>query len=368
MSEKSGFKPVTSKLRRYLIRLFQIFILICLVDGFLDIVYPPLSGIKKNINTAITEIKKRSMPMAVNESRKDIVPPSDIPLRELPGIKNIVSEYHSKSINVNAEGLRDNGQEAPAKVKHVGFLLGASSAFGYGTADNQSIAAYLERALSDTAIRNYAGLGQPVPDNILRLYELQKKHGKPDFVIIAGINYQLYKDCWPIPKPTSTERSSIFPHLAEKLVIALSNEKVRRCASSEGMDLAVRNSVMAVENAVTFSRKNDIPFYIINLPTPYDANVNTGNLQQLAGADYIPFMRSVFSRHRDELAKLDMAEFIDISDALPPEKMYFMDFGGHLTSEGNRIIAEKIFSHIWGDKHQAPRRSLQQGDTIPRAR
>jgi hypothetical protein len=359
MSEKSNSLQLKPKFRLYLIRLFQVFIVICLIDGFLDIAYPLAKLTKKNIETIIPETKNPD-PMEFNKSQKAIIPALGLPLRNEPGIRNIVSKYNSTSINVTAEGLRYNGQDPPKNVNYVGFLLGSSTAFGYGVADNQTIAAHLERVLNHTQIRNYAGLAQPVPDNILRWYDLQKKNGKPDFVILAGINYQLYNDCRPIPRTSSAAHSNIFLYLADKIIVRLSNEKTMPCASSESLELAVQSSVLAIENAVMFARKHKIPFYVINLPSPYDANVNVSNLLNSTDADNISALQRVFSHHHQELTKLDIPEFIDLSRALPADKTYFLDTEGHLSNEGNRLISEKIFDRIWGNKSQVATRLPQQ--------
>lgn len=356
MGEKSNSSQSQSKSRPYLIRLFQIFIVICLVDGFIDITYPLATFTKDNFHIIISKIKNFA-PKEFNESQEIIIPISGLPVRNEPGIRNIVSEYHSTRINVNTDGLRYNGQAPPEKVSYVGFLLGSSTAFGYGVTDNQTISAHLERALNHTQVYNYAGLAQPIPDIILRWYDLQKKNGKPDFIILAGLNYQLYADCQPISRadiPANTH-SNIFVYLTGKLL----NEKTMPCASSEGLELAVRNSILSIENAVTFARKNGVPFYMVNLPSPYDANVNVSNLLNTTHAtDYVS-RRRIFSHFHQELTKLDIPELIDLSHALPADKTYFLDMGGHLSKEGNRLISEKIFDRIWGNKNQVATRLPQ---------
>lgn len=350
MREKLNFLQLHSKFRRYAIALFQVFIVICLVDGFLDITYPLSVFARNKISTIISEAKN-SESVNMNESLAFVIPASGLPRRSEPGIISIPTEYHSSSVNINANGLRDNGQAPPEKANRVGFLLGSSTAFGYGVADNQTIAAHLERALNQTQIHNYAGLGQPVPDNILRWYDVQKKNGKPDFVILAGVNYQLFVECGPVPVKSIQTHSNIFVYLTEKLIGRLSGDKMMPCASNESLELAVRNSIFSIENAVAFARKNGIPFYIINLPSPYDANVNVDNLLNTANAaEKMSTMRRVFGRYHQELAKLSIPEFINLSDALPADKTYFLDFEGHLSKEGNKIISERIFDHIQDNK------------------
>ena len=359
MSEKSSSSQPQSKFRLYLIRLFQVFIVICLADGFLDIIYPIASLTKNNLNNIISEIRN---PAPKKESQEVIFPASGIPLRNEPGIRAIATEYHSPSLNIAADGLRYNSQSPPEKGGYVGFMLGSSTAFGLGVADNQTIAAHLERALNYTKIYNYSGFGQPTPDNMLRWYDLQKKNGKPDFVILAGISYQLYNDCQQIliaERPASMH-SNIFLHLTDKLINKPINKKIMPCASDESLDLAIRNSIFSIENAVTFARKQGIPFYIVNLPTPYDNNVNINNISNTNDEkENILAMQRVFSHYHQELTKLDIPELIDLSDALPVDKNYFLDLGGHLSKEGNKVISEKLFDHIWGNKRQMTTRLPQ---------
>ena len=100
MSEKSNSSQLQSKFRPYLVKLFQVFIVICLIDGFLDIAYPLAMFTKEKIKIVTSEIKN-SASMEFNESQKVIIPAAGLPLRNEPGIRNIVSEYHSTGINVN---------------------------------------------------------------------------------------------------------------------------------------------------------------------------------------------------------------------------------------------------------------------------
>lgn len=361
MSEKSNPSQHQSKFRTYLVRLFQVFIVICLIDGFLDISYPLAKVAKSNVDITVSKIKNLGK-AKFNEPDEVLIPLAGISVHNKPGILNIVSEYHTKSTNVNADGLRDNGQGAPAKVSYSGFLLGSSAAFGYGVSDNQTIAAHLERKFNDTRIYNYAGLGQPLPDNILRWYDLQKKSGKPDFVILAGINYQLFNDCRPTSKVNlagNTHRN-ILSYLSGQLIDRFSTERIMPCASSEGLELAVRSAIFSIENAVAFARKSGTTFYMVNLPSPYDANVNVSNLLKTANEkNYISTMRRVINYYHQELAKLDIPELIDLSSSLPTDTPYFLDVGAHLSKEGNRLVSEKIFDHIAANKNHVTARLPQ---------
>ena len=236
----------------------------------------------------------------------------------------------------------------PDKASSVGFILGSSTAFGFGVADNQTFAAHLEKRLKNVRVENYAGVAQPVADSVLRWYDLQKNKAKPDFVIIAGAGFQLYHDC--MPDPASKSRKSMLPFLAELVVDTFSTKAAPRCSSNESLDLAVRHSIMEIENAVAFGRKQGIPFHVVYLPTPYDADVNVDNLlnDPKFKGDYSR-MKSVYSRYQEELKKLDLPEFINLGRALPSDRMYFLDAAGHLSIDGNKRVADILAERIWGD-------------------
>ena len=346
-----GHSPETNKtsmLRSPAIRLFQIFIVICLINGFLDISYPLLIATKNYIGNKIS-LAFNSEAVEPGSIHDILRPLPKITSHDEPGIHGIVNAYHSVGTNVAPDGMRSNGQLMPDKASSVGFILGSSTAFGFGVADNQTFAAHLEKRLKNVRVENYAGVAQPVADSVLRWYDLQKNKAKPDFVIIAGAGFQLYHDC--MPDPASKSRKSMLPFLAELVVDTFfSTNAAPPCSSNESLDLAVRHSIMERENAVAFGRKQGIPFHVVYLPTPYDADVNVDNLlnDPKFKSDHSR-MKSVYSRYHEELNKLDLPEFINLGRALPSDRMYFLDAAGHLSIDGHRRVADILAERIWGD-------------------
>lgn len=361
MSGQSAKQKITSRLRQSLIRIFQVFIVLCLVDGCLDILYPTAILAKSYLKEKISETLR---PKTVEPgSVQDFVLPRNILVRQEPGIRGIVAEYHSSHTNVAADGLRSNGQRQSERASSFGLLLGSSTAFGYGVADNQTLAAHLERALQDVQIDNYAGLAQPTSDNVLRWYDLQKKNGKPDFVVIAGASFQIHADC--LPRPVENKKTNIILFLAREVAAKYASKPAHPCASSASLDLAVFNSILAIENAVAFGRKQGVPFYVVYLPTPYESNVNIDNLLKIDHVEAdVATMQQAYHRYHEELAKLDLPEFIDLSHALPSDKTYFLDWSGHLSAEGNRILALSIAQHLREGKYPSSTRTGQ--DICPR--
>jgi hypothetical protein len=343
-----------SKLRQRAIKLFQVFIVICLVDGFLDITYP-LASFTKYFLEKVSWTQPNGL-----DAGSGIIPPEwalPLPTRSEPGINNIVGQFNSQNINVDADGMRHNGQKPPEKVNYSVFLLGASVAFGWGVADNQTISAHLEHRLKNAEVLNYAGIGQPISDNLMRWHELQHKSDKPDLVILANAAYPILFECSPTRVLVVNNRVNIFHYISRKFADTyLSGNTQGPCASSNrSLDMAVNKSVLEIENAVAFGRKQGIPFYIVYLPTPYESNVNADNLiKKQNEKKRILLMRQAVSKFHHELEKLDLPELIDLSQLLP-DRLYFLDISGHLDKEANIVISEALFQRIWHGKPLPPK-------------
>lgn len=341
-------ESLKARTRQASLWLFHAFVVVCLVDGALDIFYPLARAAKINARQMFVDVKYFLETESASKS-KLLLPEAGFPLRSEPGIRNIVAEYHSTKFNVNADGRRDNGQDPPKNVKYTGLLLGSSAAFGYGVADNQTIASHLERTLNGVRIYNYAGLAQTATDHMMRWYDLERRGEKPGVVVVAGVGIQLYEDCKPIASPSaqSAARSNIFVYLAGKIHAGLRSEEIMPCESDDSLDLAIQNSLLSVKSLVEFGRERAVPFHLVYLPSPFDANVNVSNLMEDSGVrDYLLAMQRIFGRYHQALIRLGLPELIDLSQALPPDKMYFLDTGGHLSVEGNRLIAEKLAQHL----------------------
>jgi hypothetical protein len=343
MEETAKPSLTGSRLRRTLKVIFQGFIVICLVDGFLDISYPMVRYTKQKLAEELSRMRN------MTDSGKEVTIPSP-PVRQEPGIKGIPREYKSAHINIAPDGRRHNG-EPPMPGSRKVILLGSSTAFGYGVKDSQTISSQLEQELEDVRVDNYAGIAQTTSSSVLRLYDLQKKYGRPDFAIMAGINYQLYEDCQATQPILIAEQRNIFHHLAKVAAARINrktaNQTVNQCASSDSADLAVRNSIVSVESAVSFARKMGSPFYIVYLPTPFDLNAKIDKLiASEHEREFVVNMQKVYTRYREELKKLDIPELVDLSEVLPPDQSYFIDMGGHLSAEGNKIVAKALAQHL----------------------
>lgn len=340
-TETSGKK---SKGLLILLRIMQIFIVLCLIDGFLDIVYPTLSAAKSYVLRHKT-IHQRPVHVITGSLQDTITPWPTLKTRIVPSIRYIYTEHHSPGVNIAADGMRSNGVAEPEHPTSTGYLLGSSVAFGYGVADNQTLAAHLEQRLKNVRIENYAIAGTSISENMLRLHDLLTHGGKPDFVIIAEGALTLYTDC--MARPDVNKPLNIFQYMYKKFNGGINNYKDFLCTSKENSKLAAYHSARSTYNAILELREKNIPFFVFYLPTPYDKNSNVGNLKKdKFFRMHLKEMQYAYSEYHDQLNKFDIPEFIDLSDNLPKDKEYFLDYGGHISGDGYKILSEKIYEVI----------------------
>lgn len=335
-------------------RLFQFFIVLCLIGGFFDIMIPIVEHSASVLRKKITELQRPSQiePGSVN----DVIEKwPALPVFRMPGIEGVLKEHHSPGINISADGIRSNGQPIPQNVKSTVFLLGSSPAWGYRIADHQTLSAHLERNLVNTRVENYAGLAQNLAGNALRWYLLDKNNQKPDLVIISGASTDIGLNCsaqYNIQngKNVNYDSKNLYYNLYKKFLSKDKKYDDFICETTLNQDIAVKQSIIAVKNAVNFSREQGVPFYIVYLPTPYDGYSNNDNIMNVNqfGA-HLTTKQHVFSLYHKALLELHIPELIDLSQALPPDQIYFLDKGSHLSGNGNKILASKIADRIRRD-------------------
>ncbi|WP_417833212.1 hypothetical protein [Thalassospira xiamenensis] len=335
-------------------RLFQFFIVLCLIGGFFDIMIPIVEHSTSVLTKKFTELQKPSQiePGSVN----DVIEKwPALPVFRMPGIEGVLKEHHSPGINISADGMRSNGQPIPQNVKSTVFLLGSSPAWGYRIADHQTLSAQLERNLVNTRVENYAGLAQNLAGNALRWYLLDKNNPKPDLVIISGASTDIGLNCYAQyniqnGKNINYDSKNLYYNLYKKFISKNKEYDNFICDTKLNQEIAVKQSIIAVKNAVNFAREQGVPFYIVYLPTPYDGFSNNENLLNVGDfGTHLTTKQHVFSLYYKALLELDIPELIDLSQALPPDQVYFLDKGSHLSGNGNKILASKIADRIRKD-------------------
>lgn len=345
---------VKNKIQLASTRLFQFFIILCLIGGFFDIMIPIAGYSVSVLKKKFSEMQRPSQiePGSIN----DVVEKwPTLSVFRLPGIEGVLKEHHSADVNISADGARSNGQPVPQNVKSTVFLLGSSPAWGYRIADHQTLSAHLERNLVNTQVKNYAGLAQNLNGNILRWHLLDKSNKKPDFVIIAGASTDIALNCSAhhnikTRKQRNNVSKNLYYILYNKIFKDIKEHDDFICENEENQELAIEQSILSIKSAISFAREQGTPFYLVYLPTQHDGYIDADNTQNLGKfGDHLAEKQNIFNLYHKRLLDLHIPELIDLSQSLPSDQDYFLDKGAHLSGNGNKILASQIADRIQKD-------------------
>lgn len=347
MAETQQAETKPSRTALVLTRVFQIFIVLCLLDGFLDVgisaAHSVMTWMQSMHLHAATTV--RTSPLG-----NIIEPMPALPAAFIPGAGNVSKRFSSEGIHIDDLGMRSNGIAPPPHPRATAYLLGSSPAFGYKIPDNETLPSYIERDLGDVRVMNFAGFPQTLPQSVMRYRYVAQHKGKPDFVIIAGAITDLFHDCFtPEEKPEGRMPSAVERLYRKAVSQAVGKAAPWRflCTTPEAVDLAINNSIYEIDDAVRYFRSENLPLYLFVMPTPYEAGLNVQNLlKNKSVAKNLNTMGRIYALYRERLKKAH-PEVIDLSQVLPAgEKMYFIDPGAHTTGPANEIIAAKIAESI----------------------
>ena len=321
-------------------RLFQIFIVLCLFTGFLDLSYSGASLLKKWIDERETSPTVAAIP----GSLQDVLTVRPLPSHYTPGMGYSLNEFTSPDVNIDTRGMRSNGTEPPAHPRATAYLFGASQPFGYALRDSQTMASHLERALGDVTVKNYSAPGQRVPTNILRWQEVIQWSGVPDFAIFTDAGLTVMNDCILGEERKHERRSSIIQYIYETLK---KEKKTYYCEDSHTLDQSINHAVYEIQSMVNYARSQNTPFMIVMLPNTFISSTNTSNLPNTPESDrQDKIMRPAIARYLERLKSLNYPELVDLSHSLPTDQPYFLDRHGHMSGKGNQIVAEAIAAAI----------------------
>ena len=325
-------------LSRCITLFLQGFVVLCLIGGLLDLLYPPISFVKHWL------IRNIPPPQVIAEpgSLQDIIKMQAMPYRYLPSLGRVLTAYEAPGVHIDAYGMRSNGGEPPVSPRTTGYLLGSSQAFGYNIRDDQTLSAHLERILQFTRIQNYSGLNKSLPETVMRWHELSQQKEKPDFVLIADGMVTLARDCFLQQDESEETRTTIFQYLYG--IFRTKNGHISlHCQTENGRNQAVNHALYEVQATIEYGRRQKIPFLLVVTPNPWIAGQNLSNLDNSAiSPQHRQMMEAVYRSFFEQLNSLGYPEVLDLSKILPDEQPYFLDKGAHLSGNGNKILASSI--------------------------
>ncbi len=273
-------------------------------------------------------------------------------------------------VNISQGGFRRNYKHS-TKLNHLStinkkdnnkkiiYFFGGSTTFGYGVSDNQTIPAYLEKNLNETAVFNFGrAYYYSETENILIERLLKFGAVKPDIAIfLDGINER--GDIKAYQDQMNQLFSTASKERPEKGTLGLAKpyfwilEKLKT-------KLAKKARVSIYTSTNNF-KLYDLPK--ISLESVFESNLQTRkaicskyNIKCITFIQPIPgnhSINSIIDNERKDILKKQItllktvdSEFIDLSKSLSDfKKQAYVDLI-HYSPQANKIIADKISSYL----------------------
>jgi hypothetical protein len=291
-------------------------------------------------------------------------------------------EFHGKYVNINKEGkrktwnYRDFHEEETKKI----YVFGGSLAWGDAARDEHTIPSYMSKILYNDGHRflvyNYGEWAYTNTQAIIYLILLLRNGHRPDYVIFySGTDvYSSYQS----GSPGTLHYAYLFREKGKELSdfqhirIGMTN-LIRRYSRIYGELTKIKNKLnppasQFQEAAHNFS-DNELRELSVGIVNYIDDSFKlVEKLSEAYGFKYLFFwapvaftenklldeekdlrlndesLRKLYRYTKEDVDGVSIPHFYDISDALAERtKAYYLD-SGHITEEGNEVIAKKIVS------------------------
>lgn len=311
----------------------QALIVLALFNGLADIAYFSAVEILGKSKTLAGSVASRPAGWA------------DLRLRIVPGLGNVVEAASGPGLHVDSLGIRST-ETAPRNEVH-GVLLGSSQAFGWHIANDETVAAAIERGRTDTNVTVIAGPGRTAAESMVHWQQVLGRVDAPDFGILLFSNFELYEACQPAPQPRNNELALVG--FARKLLRRLfpTIKEEPPCATPEARTAIAERSLYELKAALEFGRRQTPHFAVIIAPLLYG---NDSNAQLIRGPLAPEFAESLDRAVREFRARVSIEKIpdvIDLSDAFDGNgDQYFIDTASHFSPAGANRLAAKILESL----------------------
>lgn len=296
------------------------------------------------------------------------------------GFKN--KSMSSNTINISMNGIRKSRNDSDSAQV---LFLGASTIFGYGSNDFNTIPSIFSKLSDDSiSVRNLGTNGFSVFQNFIKLNQYLFYQVNPEIVIsfdgglesfillenqkfeMSHINADKFqKAFYKIPEHSYFEylKSLIVP--LQKVTIGVSkrllNENVPIVSKSpQQLEIALNqyslNMVNSWEQMLVLCNSKGIDFYCFYSPIFSESSFDKSNILIAGKIDKITEHRILIRKmlHKKVINLLQSERyaslskrFVDLSKFLDSKQNVYIDPIGHFSPVGNELIANELIKHIY---------------------
>ncbi|MEN2979734.1 SGNH/GDSL hydrolase family protein [Tistrella bauzanensis] len=322
--------------------LLGLFLIVCLVDGVLDIGI----GVASRIRDRIADAARNDDPYADMRARKLAVM-MDLPKRHVAGIGDVLQPVSVPGFTIGAGGerLHTHAVAPDEATRHI-LLLGASQAFGLFNDDDETLAAALERHMPGAVVRNFAMPGQSLPGNMMILKQRVAAGDRIDDVLVVNGLMDLIAYCLPPTLPPPVARPVLGDMI--KWVTGPAPATSGRsdvCQTPDERAIVLDRLEEDIRGLLDVAHRHDLQVTLVLTPLPYVAGAGDGTFARLAQFQrYQAIMDPLMAALRERLDASGSDRVIDLSQSFDGTRQHglFGDLYGHYTDAGNEALAPLI--------------------------
>ncbi len=334
--------------------------LILMFNGLLDLLY----GAKQQYNRIISEKYQVSiLPNGISEDEylHHTEDTKLINYRHIPLIGYIQTQGNYGIYTIGADGNRLYSEQllTQSKPKKKILILGSSQAFGYLNDSDSDLIGQLSKMLPEYYIDNFSVPAQKLREN-LSLFKYLIRIGKRyDLVYVINGPIDIFDACIkagvsePAPPAIAfdigiTKLINKFIKVVKQLSVAENNAiemNVNMCSNKPFDKIVVDDAIEHVDRILDYGNNHEkVKTIVIIPPTPYTISkkLNTDNLAQ--DPTFVS-LKPVFGKLIDQFAKRTSTTqgVYDLTHSLDEyQSQFFIDTGGHLSPQGNKVLAQEI--------------------------
>ncbi|WP_409421568.1 hypothetical protein ABHF91_00545 [Pseudaeromonas sp. ZJS20] len=234
------------------------------------------------------------------------------------------------------------------------LLLGASQTFGLYNPSEDSLASKLSTLLPNYQIDNYAVPGHTLSRNLanwLRINVVEQQHY--DSVVVLNGPFDYISVC--SDRDISHNKDQTLPRLLtiwKKITNKFSNSGTREdaqssfCDDTRYQDMIVKHIIMDFDALKSYGLSQKTTTLLFIPPVPWGNHANVANLLQEEATKNLTMQYGAIAKKLSFYANqsTDIVDLSSIFDNIG--NSFFLDLTGHLTPQGNQILAEQIAARI----------------------
>ena len=334
------------------------FCAVLLIDGLVDLLFSVSGGARESarLDARLQDVVAGARKAGASLP-EDLTPFTQIDFEQIGGTQSFTKAMNAGEVVVGPLGRRLAPGEPLEPEKPRILVFGASQVFGLYNRAGETVAANLERLLPDVAFMNYGANGQTMEDSAAYLEYLLRQGVTADGVVVIGgaMEPLLYCVFDPLTKAGAASQHKFrLLKVYERLDALINPARQVLFPCSEGGDAAeavVDRTIASIHAMIGVAHARNLEIAVFMLPRPWDEGPDLSNIQEAQNFDlYTTAIGRTAELLVERLGQNPIPHVHDVTGAFDGKPAYFLDAVGHISDEGQRVLAQAIHDILVGSR------------------